>query len=236
MRIAVISDLHLGPGDATDAFGHEDDDFLRFLRHLEGEFERIVLLGDIWETLTGHGYGDPARELRRAREAHPRIASRFERSCYAYVHGNHDIVAGRVDRAPERLLLDADGVRLLFTHGHHHDWVLRRARWVSEVAVWLGGWLRRLGFEPFYRLLEKLEQDHDGSSLDAGLCSFRRWAVEHARSLAADVVITGHTHKLARSLHGDQLFLNSGTCKDGRYGFLSLDTRASRFEVHTQWR
>ena len=52
MNIAVISDLHLGSDDATDSFGHDDAEFLRFLGFLEGNFERIVLLGDIWETLT----------------------------------------------------------------------------------------------------------------------------------------------------------------------------------------
>ena len=45
MQIAVISDLHLGAGGAADGFGHDDGDFLRFLRFLERNFERIVLLG-----------------------------------------------------------------------------------------------------------------------------------------------------------------------------------------------
>lgn len=57
MEIAIISDLHIGSGDQTDRFGHDDYEFLRFLDFLESNFSRIVLLGDVFETLTGRKYG-----------------------------------------------------------------------------------------------------------------------------------------------------------------------------------
>lgn len=127
MKIAVISDLHLGAGGPTDSFGHDDGEFLRFLRFLERNFERVVLLGDVWETLTGALPGSPLVELGAAREAHAEIARRFERPAYAYVHGNHDIVA-MARGVPEELSFHADGVRLLFTHGHQNDLVVKHAR------------------------------------------------------------------------------------------------------------
>src|SRR5690242_3497775 len=101
MQLAVISDLHLGPGDKSDLFQHEDGRFLEFLSFLESNFERIVLLGDIWETLTPEWPGDPEEALRRSRIAHPEIARRFQRPAYTYVHGNHDIVTGAVEGVPE---------------------------------------------------------------------------------------------------------------------------------------
>ena len=128
MEIAVISDLHLGSGGPTDLFGHDDHEFLRFLNFLEDNFERIVLLGDVWETLTGKAFGDPARELALAREHHPEIARRFERPRYTYVHGNHDLIARDVLRAPEQLTLNADGVRLVFSHGHQGDQLTSKHR------------------------------------------------------------------------------------------------------------
>ena len=79
MKLAVISDLHLGAGDLADGFGHDDGEFLRFLKYLENNFERIVLLGDIWETLQSRRLGGMRQELLLAREAHPQIAARFER-------------------------------------------------------------------------------------------------------------------------------------------------------------
>src|SRR5262249_22251007 len=106
MEIAVISDLHLGPGGPVDGFGHSDQEFLGFLRYLERNFERIVLLGDIWETLTGRLPGDAAAELRLARASHPEIARRFCDERYVYVHGNHDLVAGAVDGVPDEYVLE----------------------------------------------------------------------------------------------------------------------------------
>jgi len=47
MKLAVISDLHLGAGDLADGFCHDDGEFLRFLTFLENNFERVILLGDI---------------------------------------------------------------------------------------------------------------------------------------------------------------------------------------------
>jgi predicted phosphodiesterase len=235
MQIAVISDLHLGAGGAADAFGHDDWEFLRFLSFLEGNFERIVLLGDIWETLTPHWPLAPREALRNAREAHPEIARRFERPQYTYVHGNHDLIAGVTDGAPEELVLLDRGTRILFTHGHRHDALIRHARLVSEVGVWLGGWLLRLGLRSVHRLFEML--DHVRSGVDVGptRCTFQRWAVSLASHRQADVVVTGHTHIPLRAEHASALFLNSGSCAQGRFSFLSLDAAAGRYAVHSTW-
>jgi len=235
MEIAVISDLHLGTGGKADGFGHTDHEFAKFLNFLEGNFERVVLLGDIWETLTGCLPGDPAAELRRARESHSAIARRFERSKYVYVHGNHDLVAGAVEGAPDEYALEADGQRFLFTHGHQNDSLIQRRRWLSELGIWLGGWIRRLGAAALYRLCAQIDERRGGISSDASSCPFQRWAVQLAASREFDVVVTGHTHMPVRAEHGSRLFLNSGTCAEGNFSFLSLNTRAGAYGVHSTW-
>jgi len=230
MRIAVISDLHLGGGGPTDLFGHDDGEFLRFLSRLEREFERIVLLGDVWETLTGALPGSPLVELARARAAHPEIARRFELPSYRYVHGNHDFVMGSLG-VPEELTIESDGMRLLFTHGHQNDFIVRRVRWLSELGVCVGGWIRRLGLGPVYQLLRRLDGLRGGARLDPESCSFQRWAVDVARSRDADVVVTGHTHLATRAEHGDRLFMNSGSCALRQLSFLGIDTASKTFSV-----
>ncbi|MBM4362479.1 MAG: metallophosphoesterase family protein, partial [Deltaproteobacteria bacterium] len=221
MAVAVISDLHLGLGDASDVFGHDDERFLRFLSTLEDSFEQIVLLGDVWETLTARGPLRPAEGLRRAREAHPELARRFERPAYVYVHGNHDLVARDVDRAPEELVLTLGGVRILLTHGHLQDPLVRHARWVSETGVYLGALLLRAGLAPVQRLFAAADRLREGASTDPASCPFQRWAVDRARRREADVVVTGHTHRAAREEHAATLFLNSGSCAGGRFSFLA---------------
>jgi len=228
MQVAVISDLHLGTGGSTDAFRHDDHEFVGFLRFLERNFEKIVLLGDIWETLT-RVPGAQAAELRLAQEHHHEIARQFSKPQYQYVHGNHDLVAGKVQGAPAEYALECDGVRILFGHGHQGDDLCSRARLFSEVAVWLGAWLRRLGLAPIYSYFQELETRRTS----AEACPVRRWALEEASSRSADIVVTGHTHRPAKAADENRLFLNSGSCSEGNINFLSLDTKRSIFEVHS---
>ncbi len=235
MKIAVISDLHLGRGDRSDRFGHDDAEFLGFLDYLEGNFERIVLLGDIYETLQSPRPLAQVRELATVKAAHPEIAQRFERDAYRYIHGNHDLVASHVDSAPTELMLRIDGVRVLFTHGHLHDWMLRHAKWFSETGVWLGGWLLRWGLEPVIRFFDSFDNTMSGVRDNPHACSFQRWAVAMAHAREADVVVTGHTHKGVRAEHGDRLFLNSGSCSSGNLSFLSLDTGLGQYGIHHAW-
>jgi predicted phosphodiesterase len=235
MKVAVISDLHLGPGDASDRFGHDDTSFLRFLGFLESNFEKIVLLGDIWETLTPRRGMSARRGLLEAREAHSTIARRFMRPSYLYVHGNHDLVSSVVDGAPAETIIDTDGMRLLFTHGHHHDVLIRRARVLSEAAVWLGGWLLRMKLGWIYRAFDRLDRARSGVLLDPKRCSFQGWAVDLAKQRSADVVVTGHTHLPVRAEHGSRLFLNSGSCSTGNYSFLGIDTKTGNYSVHASW-
>lgn len=235
MRIAVISDLHLGRGDAADRFGHDDAEFLRFLRFLEGSFERIVLLGDIFETLTSPRPFGQVDELRAARAAHGELSRRFERSCYTFVHGNHDLVAGYVEDAPDELMLRIDGTSVLFTHGHVYDWLVRHARWLSESGAWLGGALMRHGMRPLFRLFDGLDGLLSNVSKHPERCGFQQVAVLNARARDADIVVTGHTHMGVRAEHGDRLFLNSGSCANGVYSFLALDTATGSYSVQNAW-
>jgi predicted phosphodiesterase len=235
MKIAVISDLHLGRGDAADRFGHDDAEFLRFLDYLEGDFERIVLLGDIYETLTSPKPLAQVEELAEAKAAHAEIAARFATPRYRYIHGNHDLVAGHVEAAPSSLELTVDGTKLLFTHGHHHDWMIRRLRWLSEAGVWAGGWLLRMGVESVIRFFDRMDNVLAGVSRDPKLCSFQRWAVANAEARDADIVVTGHTHVGVRAEHGERLFLNSGSCAQGKFSYLSLDTARGDYSVNASW-
>jgi predicted phosphodiesterase len=234
MQLAVISDLHLGRGGSTDGFGHDDSEFLRFLTFLEVNFERIVLLGDIWETLTGTLPGDQAGELSAAQAAHPELAARFRRKKYLHVHGNHDLVSGYFG-VPEEITLGADGVRLLFTHGHQGDPLVADRRSASEFGVWLGGWLRRLHLGPVYRFANTLDTLRGGFSLDATRCSFQRAWMGRAAYRDVDVMVTGHTHLATRAEHGDRLYLNSGSCSEGQLSYLAIDTRRGNYTVHAEF-
>jgi UDP-2,3-diacylglucosamine pyrophosphatase LpxH len=241
MKLAVISDLHLGHGRA-DQFGHEEGRFLEFLDHLEDNFERVVLLGDIYETLSVRPAAQ-VRELKRAKEDHKAIAERFERPMYRYLHGNHDLVAGTLDNLPDTLTLNVDGQRFAFMHGHQFDWVVKKARFVSEWTAWLASWLVRFGMAPIIKATETIERWVMG--VDGGAPSdptklakpdrFQRAAMGWAAANQVDVVVTGHTHHGTITPHGDRLFLNSGSCSEGRFSYLALDTKAGDYSLQSAW-
>jgi len=234
VSIAVISDLHLGARPSTDSFGHDDTDFLRFLRFLENNFQRVVLLGDIWETLTSPLPREHAKELALARARHRELAVQLSRPRFSYVHGNHDMVAGR-QGVPSELRLKSRGVRFLFAHGHQSDALVMRARPISELGVCLGGWIRRAGLGAAYRFFSRLDELRSRHASSDRVSQVETWAVDHAQRNEADVVVTGHTHRARRSEHGDTLFMNSGSCSEGKISFLSLDPAQGRYEVHDSY-
>lgn len=232
MYVAVISDTHLGARPSTDRFGHDDGDFLRFLRRLEHAFDRIVLLGDIWETLTSNLPGQQAAELDRARASHPEIARRLSGPRYRYAYGNHDWIAGPLHRAREEIIIDDSTTRVLFTHGHQRDWARAGARAMSEWAVWCGGWMLRIGLGALYRIAARIDLECTRRASFGSLAPFQQWAFEAARCRGADVVVTGHTHHADRIEREDLLFLNSGTCSEGKFTFSALDTRGGNYGVY----
>lgn len=235
MSIAVISDLHLGARDTTDSFGHDDGEFLRFLNFLEGNFERIVLLGDIWETLTSGAPRAHAEELRLARLRHPEIAARFRRKKYEYVHGNHDWIAQDLDGAKSEARWTYQGVRLLFAHGHQSDQLVSHGRCLAETGVWIGGWLRRAGMHGAYDFFDRLDRIRGAYHCLEEPTRVESWAVATARRQQADVVVTGHTHIRQKSEHGNHLFLNSGSCAEGAISFLSIEPKSGRYTVHDSY-
>ncbi|MFO0725321.1 MAG: metallophosphoesterase family protein [Myxococcota bacterium] len=236
MQIAVLSDFHLGAKDHLDRFGRDREAESRVLKlfdELERSVDRIVLLGDIFETLRGRQLGRRGmhHELSSALTAYPSIARRaLDHKKYQLVLGNHDAILDETHRVPELFRIEADKMKLLFFHGHQLDPIARGEAPLSRFSVWLGGWLERIGLG-ITKVADKFEGKilRDGHGIDPG--RFERGAVAMGEADGADVVITGHTHRAARAEISGTLYMNSGTCVGGRREMLLLDTGAKRFEV-----
>lgn len=233
MLIAVLSDLHLGQKDALDRFHREEGAevrFMRLLNYLENNVDRIVLLGDIFETLRPRRLSQVDAELYAVLNAYPEIAKRiFDDPKYVFVHGNHDRIAGPLLGTPEFHVVDEDGMRLVFFHGHQFDRVNREPGRISETGIWLGGWLERCGL-PIVDLWDKRIPKPD-SKRGSNSARFAGQAVALGKEMGADIIVTGHTHKAQRLEIGSHLFMNSGTCVAGRRELLLLDTGSQIFRV-----
>ena len=121
MKIAVISDLHLGRGDRADRTKTHDTSLLKLLDYLEAHYEKIILLVDVWELLTSAWPGRHQQEIEHIKRAHPEVAQRFMGDQYHYIIGNHDQAMSKREQAPSELVLNVDQMRIIFTHGHQFD-------------------------------------------------------------------------------------------------------------------
>ncbi|MEZ4452017.1 MAG: metallophosphoesterase family protein [Nannocystaceae bacterium] len=235
MRIAAISDLHIGARRWMDEFHHAEARFLRFLDHLEAEADVIVLVGDVYQTdhALVPGSRGAVRQLMAARRRLPEIAARLERPCYRYVHGNHDWIARDALGAVERLTLSADGVRVHFIHGHQFDPLFRGVYALTRAATWCTGRLRFVGLRPVADWFEgnDIRIKHARFHHDEG--PYVRAGRQLLRDEAADVVVMGHTHVPVRARVPEGVLLNTGSCSRGQEMYALIDTARGTAELRT---
>jgi UDP-2,3-diacylglucosamine pyrophosphatase LpxH len=232
VRVAAISDLHIGAEDGTDGFRHEPARFEAWLDDLEASHDRIVLLGDIFQT--DHGWwptrASTRRQLLAAQRRVGRLWGRLSGSKYVYVHGNHDAVARVVVGAPEHFVV-AGRARTLFTHGHQFDPVARRAPALADLGTWTCGRLRAVGLRPAAQWLERRDVAIKHARFQGPHGPYADGARGLARRHAATIVVMGHTHVEGVERIPEGLAVNTGTCSAGAMAYASIDTVAGRVEV-----
>ncbi len=233
MRIAALSDLHIGAHGWMDEFRHPEAAFLGFLDRLEADFDAIVLVGDVFQTDHAWlpGRRGSLRQLHAARRRLPELAARFSQPPYRYVHGNHDAIAQEHLDAPETLQIEADGRRVFFIHGHQFDPLFRRAYALTRAASWFTGRLRFAGLRPVAQWFESndIRIKHQRFHRDDG--PYLRAGRELLRRHNADVVVMGHTHVPVRVEYPEGLVVNSGSCSVGQHSYVAIDTTSGEVEL-----
>lgn len=222
MRIAVISDLHIGADDfSPTGFGE-------FLDHLEREHDEIILLGDVFECYFPVLPWRALAEYDRFDRLHRDITHRFRSAKYTILSGNHDVVVRRARGIPSRTARGRPGYRIWLSHGHENESAFRsslRARLV-ELYMWLVYRLKRVGLPALYHYSYRM--DYELNMKDGGAAHLNA-----ARALVQggyDVVVFGHTH-VARhvELRGGGTYINTGDCVRRRiYASLDLERRECR--------
>jgi predicted phosphodiesterase len=243
LRIAALSDFHIGVKPHRDGFRHGLDAFCRFLDQLEATHDAIVLLGDIYQTDHGlfPGRASASRHLGRARRRIGELAARLERPPYVYVFGNHDEVAGEALNAREHASWHVDGLGVFFVHGHQFDPVARRARLAADLGTWITGRMRSLGLRPLAQWLEDRDIAIKDGRFRGEQGPYAIAGRDLARTWGAQIVVMGHTHVASVTAIPEGLVVNTGSCSRGRTEFVSIDTRArtvtlygaARRTVHT---
>ncbi len=235
MKIAALSDFHIGSTERGDCFRHTSSDFHDYLDMLEEEHEQIVLLGDIFQAEHGPSLSAAGKraELERAQAYLPDLWERLQGPKYHYMHGNHDAVAKTTVGAKETLRLEADGFSIFFVHGHQYDPVLRRAYKMAQASTWFSGRLREHRLDVVADWLEHqdIRIKHRAFRGEGGPY------VEAARALLqsqkVDAVLMGHTHIPQRLFLAEGIFANTGSCSMGERMHISIDTKEASVHLHT---
>lgn len=136
----LLSDLHIGAGDAADDFGpangSADAELVQQIRRWEVRGERIALLGDIfelWQT-----------DLGSILRAHQRVVWELFSQAEFYVVGNHDSdLLGECIFGVEAGLYETRG-DCFFEHGDVHDDTLKRFEPLARCVSWIVGHVERV--------------------------------------------------------------------------------------------
>lgn len=228
-RIAAFGDTHLAHLARLDKFRGDEDRLLGWADHLEAMHDRIVLLGDLYQTDYGGRPGSRSEVLARAIERWPRISARWREPPYVALFGNHDRVLAQAWGAREEVLLEEGGTRLWFVHGHQFDPLVRdggHAPWVT----WSIGGMRRLGLRLAGDFLEEsLFAFLQGVARPLGAPD--RTGVAALRDGRADVVVMAHTHRTRWRAGGHGVYANPGGCLDGTLRYASIDVTGRVVEI-----
>ena len=235
MRIASISDIHLGPRDLSDSFRHSESELLGFLTYLEGRYDLIVLNGDIFETRKGGVPYANNRCMKRIYQSRKEIVDRFVNGKYLFVRGNHDYFVKDFNASDHFEFKEQDGDQYTFIHGHQYDPLSFPLR-VNEFFSWLMGMCQRVvhpEFDIFFkRRLPRVRCYHEKKSFRRMLA---RENSNHNQSQHL-VFLIGHTHLLKKVEVGENFtILNSGTCLNEAFEFASIDTCSKEYFV-AKWR
>lgn len=234
MRLAVLSDLHVGSPPVPGAFGHDPAAFAGWLRAVLDDHDVVVLNGDVVQCDHTWGWGPRAqgRALERALAAHGWLRELAEHPRVRWLPGNHDAIVGPARGAPRLLRFAGAAGAAVVTHGDAYDPVLQGITAVSHAATWAMGRVRaaRLGW-----LADHLE----GRDISIKAGRFQRAAGPYAAGAAAllqehgaAVCVLGHTHvACAQQIPGGWL-LNPGSASRGLRAWVSLDLDAGAATVH----
>lgn len=227
MRIATFGDLHLGHTAALDKFLGKEEPLLRLDDHVSRTHDRVILMGDLYQTDYGLYPGSRTDVLEAILKRYSRIVRRWSSSHYCSLFGNHDLITQKFLGTVKQIRLVTDNWRIWLTHGHQFDpFIGNKGRW-PFFGTWMIGRLRRLGFRrqadflegPFYNWGQRVYKALELAAINA---------LHHGKN---DVIVMGHCHQMACLPINGGVYLNSGACVPDSLRYVSIDTTLRMVEV-----
>ena len=225
MRIAFVSDLHLGPG-ALNRCVVDRQKITRWLDLLESTHDRVIIVGDLYDLSRPRQLGNWQEHLESLRFEWGEVLERLE--AMEAVFGNHDRARALMG-VPERLEINVDGMQLLVLHGHQFDPHIKRVPGLESVANYAAGWFARLGVEPIGNLMGDFVAANERLESRIGGQRTYDLSTQGALSLHAEgypVVVMGHSHRLRHLVLPEGQFINTGSWTGRGAQWVSVETQS----------
>ncbi|MEZ4458317.1 MAG: metallophosphoesterase family protein [bacterium] len=225
MRIAFLSDLHLGPG-VLNRCVVDRKTITRWLDLIESTHDRVIVVGDLYDLSRPRQFGGWQRHLDSLRFEWGEVLERLE--AMEAVYGNHDRARGLMG-VPERIEIDADGMKMLVLHGHQFDPHINKVPGLESVANFAAGWFTRLGVEPLGSLMGDVVAVNERLESRIGTQPAYDLSTQGAMSLHADgyrVVVMGHSHQLRHLELPAGQFINTGSWTARGAQWVSVETQS----------
>jgi UDP-2,3-diacylglucosamine pyrophosphatase LpxH len=215
-RTVWISDIHLG------FRGCSADHLLNFLHSIDCEF--LYLVGDIidiWEMKKRMYWPQSHNNVVRTILGKAKHGTKV-----VYVPGNHDellrdfhdMTFGNVHIAEEAIHTNADGRRLLVTHGDKFDSVVRCSRALAILGTRLYDWLLKANYVvhgvrrrcnlPYWSLAGFLK--HKVKNAVQFISNFEQVVAYETERLGVDGVVCGHIHRPEITKLNNVVYCNCG--------------------------
>jgi UDP-2,3-diacylglucosamine pyrophosphatase LpxH len=215
-RTVWISDIHLG------FRGCSADHLLNFLHSIDCEF--LYLVGDIidiWEMKKRMYWPQSHNNVVRTILGKAKHGTKV-----VYVPGNHDellrdfhdMTFGNVHITEEAIHTNADGRRLLVTHGDKFDSVVRCSRALAILGTRLYDWLLKANYVvhgvrrrcnlPYWSLAGFLK--HKVKNAVQFISNFEQVVAYETARLGVDGVVCGHIHRPEITKLNNIIYCNCG--------------------------
>ncbi len=220
MRICVVSDVHYKYHIQTEDERATNAAFTEFLDDIRGQYDILVLNGDIFDLWFDWKYS----VIKQYLPVLKRLSLIRDNGCrIVYISGNHDFWFGDyfpeyldAELVPDSYELEADGKKILITHGDKYT--VNDLRYKMFRSVIRQPWLKNVFsiLHPDLALwvgtkLSRSSRKRKGSPLIrekkiSGLQSYAFGKIQKG----FHYVIMGHSHKPCQSPHKNGLYVNCG--------------------------
>jgi predicted phosphodiesterase len=229
VQLAVLSDLHLGPGPSNRCTASPAQ-INALLDRLEESSDRVLVAGDLFDLDRPKLPGRWRAVLDEVRQELPELSDRLD-NC-EWIFGNHDGQLCRLGVPEEREYM-VDGLHILARHGHQWDMPLKKLPGLAPAANFVAGWLDRSGLKGAASALgaAPLLIDRVANTGNPTAPGSDRTVVGAREVIACqnlDILICGHSHLLRLVATPQGLIVNTGSLCRGYVDWVIVDTEDSR--------